>query len=157
MRPDLWRFLGVSVVSGIIGALIDQFFLALWIGTLGHCVWYYRRLVQLRFWIPHRKHHPAPDTPGLIEDICRAVDVLGDRERKRKKKLSGYLKQFRHATTALPDAAVVLGTNDQIEWANPAAENLLGSSGRMTGGNGSPIWCGIRSSPPCSTKTTIPV
>ncbi|MBA3493514.1 MAG: DUF3329 domain-containing protein, partial [Gammaproteobacteria bacterium] len=126
MRPDLWRFLGVSVVSGIIGALIDQFFLALWIGTLGHCVWHYRRLVQLRFWIPHRKRHPAPDTPGLLEDICRAVDVLGDREKKRKKKLSGYLKQFRHATTALPDAAVVLGTNDQIEWANPAAENLLG-------------------------------
>ena len=126
MRPDLWRFLGVAVVSGIIGALIDQFFLALWIGTLGHCVWHYRRLVQLRFWIPHRKRHPAPDSPGLFEDICRAVDVLGDREKKRKKKLSGYLKQFRHATTALADAAVVLGTNDQIEWANPAAENLLG-------------------------------
>ncbi len=34
--------------------------------------------------------------------------------------------QFRQSTEALPDAAVVLGANDEIEWANKAAREVLG-------------------------------
>jgi two-component system phosphate regulon sensor histidine kinase PhoR len=34
--------------------------------------------------------------------------------------------QFRQSTEALPDAAVVLGPNDEIEWANKAAREVFG-------------------------------
>ena len=36
------------------------------------------------------------------------------------------INQFRRSTEALPDAAVVLGVNDEIDWANKAARQVFG-------------------------------
>ena len=47
-------------------------------------------------------------------------------KKKRKKKLGKMVDQFRQSTEALPDAAVVLGANDEIEWANKAAREVFG-------------------------------
>lgn len=47
-------------------------------------------------------------------------------DKRRKKKLSNLLSRFKASTEALPDAAVVLSSNSDIEWFNKAAESLLG-------------------------------
>lgn len=67
-----------------------------------------------------------PKTTGIWEAIYYHVYRLKKRERKRKKKLSKMIDQFRKSTEALPDAAVVLGQNDEIEWSNKAAMKVLG-------------------------------
>ena len=54
------------------------------------------------------------------------VDYLRERHKKRKKKLANYLKQFKQATRALPDATVVLDELGNVVWANKACEEMLG-------------------------------
>src|SRR5690606_32361115 len=51
---------------------------------------------------------------------------LRRRSKRRKKQLVRMLERFRTATAALPDATVVLGPRDEIDWFNEAAERLLG-------------------------------
>ncbi len=126
MARDLWRFLAVAVTAALVGLILDALFASLWIATLGYLAWQYRELLRLAQWVRHRKRHPAPDHPGVFEDLCRAVDLYRDRDKTRKTKLQDYLKQVRQATAALSEAAVVIGQQGEIEWANPAARDLLG-------------------------------
>ncbi len=52
--------------------------------------------------------------------------ALKKNERRRKKKLGQMIDQFRQSTEALPDAAVVLGINNEIDWTNKAARKVFG-------------------------------
>jgi len=124
-RPDLWRLLLLLGAALAVGVLSHHVALALLAMLAAYCLWQHRQLRRLLLWIRHRKETDAPDSPGVYEELCSEIDRLRDRHKKRKKKLSGYLKQFQQATTALPDAVVVLGADDDIGWANAAATRFL--------------------------------
>jgi two-component system, OmpR family, phosphate regulon sensor histidine kinase PhoR len=126
MHRDVWRFLGLSCAAALAGAAMGHVFLGLWAGALLYCYWQWRYLVRLSPWIRHRRRVEAPDAPGVFEEVCRSIDWLRNREKRRKKQLATYLKQFRQATAALRDAALVLGPDDEIQWANDAAAEHLG-------------------------------
>ena len=126
MRRDVWRFLGLSCTAALAGAAVGHVFLGLWAGALLYCYWQWRNLVRLSPWIRHRRRVEAPDAPGVFEEVCRSIDWLRNREKRRKKQLATYLKRFRQATAALRDAALVLGPDDEIQWANDAAAEHLG-------------------------------
>ena len=80
------------------------------------CYWQWRNLVRLSPWIRHRRRVEAPDGPGVFEAVCRSIDCLRNREKRRKKQLATYLKRFRQATAALRDAALLyLSRLDQDE------------------------------------------
>lgn len=66
-----------------------------------------------------------PKTTGIWEEIYYHVYRLRKSEKRRKKKLSTMIDQLRQSTEALPDAAIVLGINDEIDWTNKAARNIL--------------------------------
>lgn len=88
-----------------------------------------RQLIQVnRFekWIRSGGSGKYPNTTGIWEAIYYHVYRLKKREKKRKKKLGKMVDQFRKSTEALPDAAVVLGPYDEIEWSNKAAMKVLG-------------------------------
>lgn len=125
MREDVLRIVGFLAIGALVGALVNEVTLALLLAALAYIVWEQRSLRRLLRWMEHRKRHPAPDAPGVFEELCRSIDLIRDRNKNRKKKLSNYLKRFQEATAALPDATVVLGPNGEIEWANvPAREHL---------------------------------
>ena len=67
-----------------------------------------------------------PKTSGIWEEIYYHVYRIKKNEKKRKKKLGKMVDQFRQSTEALPDAAVVLGPYDEIEWSNKAAREVFG-------------------------------
>lgn len=118
----LLLFLAVSVVGGMTGFFMP---LALLL-TLGLLM---RQLFQInRFekWIRSGGGAKYPKTSGVWEEIYYHVYRIKKNEKKRKKKLGKMVDQFRQSTEALPDAAVVLGPNDEIEWANKAAREVLG-------------------------------
>jgi len=88
-----------------------------------------RQLFQInRFekWIRSGGGAKYPKTSGIWEEIYYHVYRIKKNEKKRKKKLGKMVDQFRQSTEALPDAAVVLGVNDEIEWANKAAREVFG-------------------------------
>ncbi len=118
----LLLFLAVSIVGGMTGLFMP---LALLL-TLGMLM---RQLFQIsRFekWIRTGGRAKYPKTTGIWEEIYYHVYRIKKNEKKRKKKLGKMVDQFRQSTEALPDAAVVLGVNDEIEWANKAAREVFG-------------------------------
>lgn len=126
LASDIRRGLIVLITALLIGWVIDDAALALAIAGLLYVAWIHRKLSRLLGWIRNRKHHEAPDAEGVFEDLCREVDYLRERHKKRKKKLGNYLKQFQQATRALPDGTVVLDEHGAVQWANAAAERCLG-------------------------------
>ncbi len=79
-----------------------------------------------RSWISNGGRGKYPKAKGIWEDIYYHVYQIKKSEKKRKKKLGKIIDQFRKSTDALPDAGVVSGKDDEIEWANTAAKNVLG-------------------------------
>ncbi|MDP2098215.1 MAG: phosphate regulon sensor histidine kinase PhoR [Methylobacter sp.] len=128
---DVWQkelitglllLLAVSVVGGMTGLFMP---LALMLAL----VLLMRQLYQInRFekWIRTGGRTKYPKTTGVWEEIYYHVYRIKKNEKKRKKKLGKMVDQFRQSTEALPDAAVVLGANDEIEWANKAAREVFG-------------------------------
>lgn len=124
MNRDYLRLLILLAAALIMGLLIGQIFFCLFIATAGYLIWYLRKSIELLEWVKKRDDN-APELPGVYEEICREVDRLQTRHKKRKKKLSNYLQQFHQATTALPDATVVLDADHRIQWSNKAAAEFL--------------------------------
>lgn len=123
---DFVRLFLVLGLALIIGWAFGSVLYAL-LGALAlYCMWLHRQVAQLLCWIRDRKHHEAPDPSGVFEDLCHEIDYLRDRDKKRKKKLRNYLKQFQQATRALPDGTVVLDELGSVKWANKAAAACLG-------------------------------
>ncbi|TAK60675.1 phosphate regulon sensor histidine kinase PhoR [Methylobacter sp.] len=118
----LLLLLAVSIIGGITG-LFMPLALALTLAVL------MRQLYQInRFekWIRTGGRAKYPKTSGIWEEIYYHVYRIKKNEKKRKKKLGKMVDQFRQSTEALPDAAIVLGSNDEIEWANKAAREVFG-------------------------------
>ncbi len=125
MREDIWRLLSWLALAAFIGWLIEQPLLTMLCTAIGYILWQQRRLVLLLRWVENRKEHDPPECPGVLDALCREIDFMRERHRRRKKKLGGFLKQFQEATAAIPDGAVVLGPADEIQWVNAAAQELL--------------------------------
>ena len=126
MKQDLWRLLAVMLVSLTIGFLSGQVLLCLLAGLAGFVVWQYRQYAELLRWLRNPSDHSPPEASGIVDEIARKFDNLRVHHKKRKNKLSGFLKRFQKATAALPDAIVILGENDKIEWANKKARKYFG-------------------------------
>ena len=126
MKEDLWRLLGVFSLSLLLGLITGQVAVCLVTGLLLLGLWQYQALQQLFHWLQRRKENNPPEMPGIIDDIICEIDFLRRRHRRRKAKLSGFLKRFRDATAALPDATLVLGEFGEIRGANSKAIDYLG-------------------------------
>ena len=79
---------------------------------------------RITLWL--RAGGKIPQGSGIWEEIYYLIYRLRRRNKSRKKRLVEMLERFRTATAALPDATVVLGPRDEIDWFNEAAGRLLG-------------------------------
>lgn len=83
------------------------------------------RLLQLTSYL-RRHYRLAPPFPrGFWGEIYRAIGQYQQRNRKDRKRQLRFIRRFREASRAVPDALVVLDKNRHIEWANEAAEHLI--------------------------------
>jgi two-component system, OmpR family, phosphate regulon sensor histidine kinase PhoR len=126
MKYDLWRFLSVFILSALIGILTDYFSLCLISGLLLYIWWQYKEFSEILVWLQKRQETSGPSQSGIVDETCREIDYLRNRNKVRKQKLSGYLKRFQEATRALPDAVIVLGDQGEIEWSNEKAQEYIG-------------------------------
>ncbi len=123
---DVWRLTGFVLLGLAFGLLLGVPVWGLFGGLLSYVVVVHSDLNDLLNWLRHRKVYDPPERAGVFEELTLEIDYLRERHKKRKKKLSNYLKQFQQATRALPDATVVLDKNDEVRWANKAARDALG-------------------------------
>jgi two-component system, OmpR family, phosphate regulon sensor histidine kinase PhoR len=118
----LLLLLCVALLGGITGLFIPLLFLLI----VSLLIWQVIQINRFERWIHNGGRGKYPEAKGIWEDIYYHVYQIKKSEKRRKKKLGKIIDQFRKSTDALPDAAVVLGKDDEIEWANTAAKNVLG-------------------------------
>jgi len=126
MQWDYWRLVTIVSLSGFIGLLFDHMLLLMFIATFSYAMWLQYSWNRLYHWLKKPKKYSPPSLDGVVDDVCREIDRVSKQNRSRKKRLGAYLKQFQAATAALPDAVVVMGEFGKVEWANKAAQSLLG-------------------------------
>ncbi|MDD5320632.1 MAG: phosphate regulon sensor histidine kinase PhoR [Methylococcales bacterium] len=114
--------LATAIVGGITGLFLPLLFLLM----LGLLMYQIAQISRFEKWISTGGRGKYPKTTGIWEEIYFHVYRIKKNEKRRKKKLGKMIDQFRQSTEALPDAAVVLGMDDEIEWANKAAREVFG-------------------------------
>ncbi len=127
----LWRkeatYIGLfiiiaAVLSHFVGYFTDMLILILAFSLAKQAVLLYR----LEQWLNHGAGGKIPQGQGAWNDIYYHFYRIKQKEKKRKKTLGKIIEQFRKSTDVLPDAAIVLGCNDEIEWSNKLAKVVLG-------------------------------
>lgn len=83
------------------------------------------RLSRLISVIRGRRRLAPPFPPGPWGEVYRSIAGYQQRGRKGRKRQLRYNRRFREAANAVPDALVILDKMQRIEWANPAAVELL--------------------------------
>ncbi|WP_127478107.1 phosphate regulon sensor histidine kinase PhoR [Sulfurivermis fontis] len=124
--PELWRLLWVLLGATLLGAVLGSFWLGWGLGLavyLGYHIWQLRRLVD---WLRSGKTRNIPEAGGLWGEVFHYIYQRQRKHQQRKRQLEEILDRFQQATSALPDATVVIGPKDEILWFNDAAAGLLG-------------------------------
>ena len=116
----------VLLMTIILSFFIGHFVELLLLSTIYLLVRQAIQVNQLERWLSRGVLGDNRNAKGIWEDIYYHLYKIKKTEKRRKKKLSKMVDQFRKSTDALPDAAVVLGEHGEIEWSNKAARNVLG-------------------------------
>ncbi len=119
---------------GLLGWLSGYLFPALFLGALSLVFWHLFNLYRLDRWLTRPKRSNPPDAVGIWGQTFYKIHRLQIKNRKRKRRFAQLLREFRKSTTAMPDGTIILNEQNQIEWFNRAAADLLGLVGaRDTG------------------------
>ncbi len=125
-QRELIVFTLLFIVISIIG-LFTKLFVPLLLALISLLfIQHLRQIHRFEKWLRTGGNSTYPKTSGVWEEIYYHVYRIKKNNKRRKKKLSKMVDQFRQSTEALPDAAVVLNESDEIEWANKAARAVLG-------------------------------
>ncbi len=124
---------GTVLLAAALGALFGNAWLYLALALTVYLGWHLRHLGRLALLLSSKRKIQRPYPRGPWGVVFSEVHRLQTGSRKRKRRLAQFLTRFREAVTAMPDAAVILGKDGNIEWANPAAEKLLGIAWPLRG------------------------
>jgi len=111
-----------AVISHFVGFFMPMVILILVATLIKQATLLYR----LEQWLSQGASGRLPSGTGIWGDIYYHFYRIKQKEKKRKKTLGKIIEQFRKSTDVLPDAAIVLGENDEIEWSNKLAKLVLG-------------------------------
>jgi two-component system phosphate regulon sensor histidine kinase PhoR len=131
MRFQVWKkeigsaLLWLIIATGL-ALFIGHFLLMTLLICLGLLIRQIRFVIRLEHWLQTGGIHKIPKASGIWEDIYYHLLRMKKTEKRRKKELAKRIEQFHKSTEAFPDAAVVLGELDEIQWVNYAARQILG-------------------------------
>jgi two-component system, OmpR family, phosphate regulon sensor histidine kinase PhoR len=138
--PHRW----ISQLGALTGLLAGALLLGLWFGGMG---WWLsgalllyvghtlRHLYALDRVLDGQRRVPLFETRGFWAELLARVDKLRAKARNRKKKYHRLLREVRESTGALSDGGIILNSNREILWFNPAAARLLGLNAATDIGN----------------------
>ena len=125
-QRELWVFAACVAFGALAGAIADNSLLGIAVGLLIYIGLLLRHVRALYVWLLSKKRDDVPDAAGIWGEIFDEIRKLERLANKREERLTTALARFQRASAAIPDAMVVLTSQDEIEWANPVAAYLLG-------------------------------
>jgi two-component system phosphate regulon sensor histidine kinase PhoR len=130
MHPSVWRELwllaGIALASFLVGLATQHPFLVAALGFGLYIALHLKHLHALQRWLLNQQTREIPEAEGLWGDIFNEIRKLVKQAERREDSLAGMVERFQNAASAMPDAVVILSTDDTIEWANPTSASLLG-------------------------------
>ncbi len=123
---EIWRLVAVIVVTFIVGAIFGHGGLTVALGLLGYLGLHSYNLYRLSEWLRSSRSLSPPEAGGVWGEIFDHLYRTQQRNRNRKRRLAGLLHRVQQATSAMPDATVIIGASGEIQWFNEASQPLLG-------------------------------
>ena len=123
---EAWRLVAVIVVTFIVGAIFGHGGLMVAFGLLGYLGLHLYNLYRLAEWLHTSRSLSPPEASGVWGEIFDHLYRQQQRNRSRKRRLAGLLHRVQEATSAMPDATVIIDAAGHIQWFNEAAQHLLG-------------------------------
>ena len=121
------QLLVLLVVCLLIGLITGEYAWALVVGLTGYLGWTLHQMRRLQQWLKRSEHdEPPPDGHGLWGDIFDNLYQMQRRDQRLRSQLQSVIDRVQGSTTALRDAVIMLDSEGNLEWWNPAAERLLG-------------------------------
>jgi two-component system, OmpR family, phosphate regulon sensor histidine kinase PhoR len=109
------------------GLLTGYYGLCLAIGLGAYLANTLRQLLRLQHWLSHQQgEEPPPEAHGLWGDVFDSIYNLQRRDSRVRARLQGVIDRVQESTSALRDAVIMLDSDGNLEWWNPAAQTLLG-------------------------------
>jgi two-component system phosphate regulon sensor histidine kinase PhoR len=118
----------VILLGILLGLLSGEIALSLSITLLVYLCEHFFQLVKLAYLTDTNRRIRPPYPSGLWGEIYQVIAHHQTRSRKRKRGLVRFASRFREASSAIPDALVILDKDQKVEWANPSTQSLLGFS-----------------------------
>lgn len=120
-----WRFLLVLLAGLMLGMVSDHLAAVLVVALLAYSAYNLANLRRLVRWLSNPEAQVALPNGGVWGDIRARVQRIINAHQQRERQLTGMLEEFQASASALPDAAVALGSHSEIRWCNDAAQKLL--------------------------------
>ncbi len=133
----LWSLVFFYTPWVMIGWLFGYMPWLLLTATVIQLLWHFHNQIRFFNWLWDEKRLTPPSGTGQWEGLFNGIYHLGQRQRKKRKELTGLIRRFKNGAESLPDAVVVFRTEGNIVWCNKLAQQLLGF--RWPGDEGQPI------------------
>lgn len=121
----VWVLLAWIVAALLIGLATGHVGLSLAVLFAAYTIVYLRRLIRVDSWLQRNPVQEAPDYDGVWGEVVAAINTLNRRRIFHKRRNARMLREFRRLTTAMPDGAVLLNTENEILWFNKRAAEWL--------------------------------
>jgi len=131
---EAWRIVGALAAGTLIGLVIGIPY-GLLLALLGYLLSHLYQIGRLARWLAGGARVAPPEAGGVWGELFNDLHRVQQRARLRKQRMADILSRFQQASSAMPDAIVVLGAAGEIQWLNESAERLLGLSGAQDHGS----------------------
>jgi two-component system, OmpR family, phosphate regulon sensor histidine kinase PhoR len=128
LKIELSQLLGVFLVCATIGYLVGHLQLSLILALLIYIAKHTYYLVHLARTIYQDEQISPPYPPDIWGLVYKELARHRTRSRKRKRTLNRFASRFRKVASSIPDGLIILNKSGQVDWANPAANQLLNVS-----------------------------
>ncbi len=134
-KQDLRLLAFLLIIACLIGLGIQQFWACVVIGFIAFFAMQVRSLYLVNDWISNRPYDVPPNINGVWGALLFNVYRAQRQERIVQAEMVSLIDRAQSSLVALKEAVVLLDEQHNIEWWNPAAEELLGIHRSDTGRN----------------------
>jgi len=131
---ESWRLLKFLLPAIFLGWIFDAQSVFIFIALILFIIHQYRQFNKVYKWLGSSLDADL-EVKGLWEELVYRIYRKRKRSRNRKKSLSKMLRRFQDSVSMMPDAAIVLDSENNILWLNPAAKEMLRLSSSDIGQN----------------------
>jgi len=126
LQRELWYLSLYIIIAAAVGYVFDLYILFICIVLFSYIIFTLNNISKLHNWLLQRDKADPPDSHGYWREIFNQLFLLEKARSQNKHILNETISRFQEATSALPDAMIILNKDRHIDWSNTAAQTLVG-------------------------------